>query len=97
MNNLVYNNLYPRVRRRPRQYRRRPDMIFDTYTDAEIRERYRFNRANIDYICNLLHDDLVRDTHRNHALSVSTIVQAGLRFFASNSFQQVVGDVIGIH
>ena len=39
---------------------------------------------------------MVRDTHRNHARFVATI-QAGLRFFGSNSFQQVVGDVIGIH
>ena len=97
MNDLVYNNIYPAVRRRPRVYRRRPDMLMDTYTDNEIRERYRFNRPNVEYICDLLHDDLARETNRNHALSVSTIVQAGLRFFATNSFQQVIGDVVGIH
>ena len=61
---------------RPRQYR-----------PATTRhERYKYNRANIEYTCDLLHDELVRDTHRNHALSVSTIVPAGLRFFLVKQF-----------
>ena len=47
---------------------------------------YKYNRANIEYACDLLHDELVRDAHRNHALSVSTIVPAGLRFFLVKQF-----------
>ena len=97
MNNIIYDNRYLRVRRRPRQYRRRPDMLHETYTNEEIRERYWFTRESVEYICDLVHNDLVRNTRWNHTLSVSTIVQAGLRFFATNSFQQVVHDVIGIH
>ena len=96
MNNILYNDNYLPIRRRPREYRRRLSMLLDTYPDEEIRERYRFNRENIAYICELLYDDLARETMRNQALSVSAIVQAGLRFLATNSFQQVVGDVVGI-
>ena len=72
-------------------------LLDNTYPDKELRERYRFNRENIGYICDLLYDDLARDTMRNQALSVPTIVHAGLRFLATNSFQQVIGDVVGIH
>ena len=58
-------------------------LLDNTYPDKEIRERYRFNRENIGYICDLLYDDLARDTMRNQALSVPTIVHAGLRFLAT--------------
>ena len=59
--------------------------------------RYRFGRDSIHFICDLLRDDLQRPTKRNHALSVETQVLASLRFLASGSFQQVVGDVLGIN
>ena len=65
----------------------------DVYTDGEIRDRFRFRRDSINFITNLVYNDLVRPTKRNHALTVETQV---LRFFAFGSFQQVIGDVIGV-
>jgi hypothetical protein len=103
MNNIIFNNVQDlygrrdlRRGRRPRQYRHRPSPLLDVFTNEEIRARYRFTRESIYFICDLLHDDLVRPTNRNHALSVETQVLAGLRYLASGSFQQVVGDVLGI-
>lgn len=97
MNNIIFNNNLFHVERRERQYRRRPDYLLQNFTDDEIRQRYRFNRENIQHIIDLVHDDLVRETDRNCALSVSLQVQTGLRFLATNSFHLVIGDVVGIH
>ena len=94
MNNLHYGILY---RRRPRQYRLRPDILQDpTYSDEEIRQRFRFSRRGIRFIHDLVEVDLTRETQRNHALSAMTQVQSSLRFFASNSVYIVNGDVIGV-
>ena len=100
MNNIfnaaLYGNAIGFARRRPRQYRLRDCPLLDVYTDKEIRDRFRFRRDSIDFIVDLLYLDLVRHTNRNHALSVKTQVLIALRFFASGSFQQVIGDIIGV-
>ena len=101
MNNLlIYNNLLNNPRagpKRPRTYRLRESLLWDnSFTDDEIRQRFLFRRDSILFIVDVVHDDLVRPTNRNHALSVETQVLAALRFFACGSFDQVVGDVIGI-
>ena len=99
MNNVINNNmlgLFQQKPRRPRQYRHHPSPLLDVCTDEEIRTRYRLGRDSIHFICDLLPDDLQRPTKRNHELSVETQVLATLRFLASGSFQQVVGDVLGI-
>ena len=70
--------------------------LLETFTDEEIRDRYRFRRDSIEYLCELLEDQLVRPTNRSHALSVSTQVLIGLRYLASGSFQQVIGDILGV-
>ena len=64
--------------------------------DEEIRNRYRFRRDSIRVLCGILENELARPTQRNNALSVTTQVLIGLRFLASGSFQEVVGDVIGV-
>lgn len=98
MNSLFNNQLYGNVarQRRPRTYRLRQSPLIENFTDAEIRSRFRFTRETISFIEDLVYNDLVRPTRRNHALSVTTQVLTALRFFACGSFQQVVGDIIGI-
>ena len=44
--------------------------LFDNYANEEIRQRYRFNRENLQSIVDLVHDDLLRKTDRACALSV---------------------------
>ena len=101
MNNVLFNNhvmgpgVIPR-RRRPRVYRHRPSQLLDVYTDEEIRDRYRFRRNSIAYICDLVDADLRRPTIRNHALSVETQVLTSLRYLASGCFYQVDADIMGI-
>ena len=68
MNNVLLNNNLMGVDvRKPRNYRHRPSPLLDTFTDAEIRDRYRSRLDSIAFICDIGDDDLRRPTHRNHA------------------------------
>ena len=42
------------------------------------------------FLVDLLHDDLVRPTHRSRSLSPSDVVCVALRFYATGSFQLVI-------
>ena len=95
MNNILYNPDMLEIPRRPRVYRNRPIQLADTFTDDEIRDRYRFNRDSIYAIANFVREDLERPTRRNHAMSVEEQTCIGLRFLACGSFQQVIGDISG--
>ena len=44
----------------------------------------------------MLHEDLVRDTQRGHALEPEQQVVIAFESFASDSFLQVVGDSFGV-
>ncbi|XP_031558424.1 putative nuclease HARBI1, partial [Actinia tenebrosa] len=68
----------------------------DEFTDRELRMRYRFGRQSIIFITNLIYDDLKRKTKRNHALCPIDQVLIALRFYASGSFLQVIGDTVGV-
>ena len=64
--------------------------------DEELKTRYRFSKNSIEFIADLISEDIERDTKRNKALSPFTQVLIFLQFVASGSFQQVVGDTIGM-
>ena len=81
--------------RRERRYRHN-NLNIQVLPDAELRIRYRFGSQAINYITDLLHDDLVRDTDRNFALIPDVQVLNALRFLASCSFLQVIGDTFGV-
>ncbi|XP_061193223.1 putative nuclease HARBI1 [Saccostrea echinata] len=65
------------------------------WSDEELHKRYRFSRRGIAFIVELLSEDLERATKRSHALSVEQQILMALRFYASGSFLQVIGDTIG--
>ena len=99
MNNVLFNNNVMgavAAVRRPRTYRHRPSQLLDTFSEEEIRDRYRFRRDSIEFICDIVDEDLRRPTRRNHALSVETQVLASLSFLASGCFYQVDADILGI-
>lgn len=89
---LINQNLdrfYPQ--RRPKTYRRHVNPL-EEYTDNELRARYRFGRAGIQFIVDLLNDEISPTTQRSKPLSTLEQVLVTLRFLASGSFLQVVGD-----
>ncbi|CAG2232254.1 HARBI1 [Mytilus edulis] len=82
--------------------RQRKERIFrgmvshlNNLTDNEMRIRYRFGRDSIAYICNIVGDKLRRSTAKETALTVEQQVCIALRFYASGSFLQVIGDTMG--
>ena len=56
MNDIVMDNVV--ASRRPRTYRHRPSQLLDTFTETEIHDRYRFTRSSIEYICDIVDEDL---------------------------------------
>ncbi|CAG2198669.1 HARBI1 [Mytilus edulis] len=78
-----------------RTFRSKEELTLD-YTDTELRARYRFGREGILFLSDLLRDMLTRQTNRNHALSVEQQIMVTLRFLASGSFFQVIGDTLGL-
>ena len=84
-----------RKKRKERQFRHVAFTI-DGYTNEELRTRYRFGRESIMHITDLLEEDLHRKTQRNHPISALQQVLIALRFYASGSFLQVIGDTIGV-
>uniref|UniRef100_A0A8C7XMM8 Putative nuclease HARBI1 n=1 Tax=Oryzias sinensis TaxID=183150 RepID=A0A8C7XMM8_9TELE len=68
----------------------------EQYTTEELYARFRFGNADIKYIADLVRPKLQRRTRRSHSLSVEQQVLIGLRFNASGTFYQVVGDNIGV-
>ncbi|XP_061170415.1 putative nuclease HARBI1 [Saccostrea echinata] len=67
----------------------------DGWSDEELRRRYRFGQHGINFIGDVIRNDLERATKRNSALSVQNQVMITLRYLASGSFLQVVGDTLG--
>ena len=94
MDDLLFADL--RRPRRPRQFK--PAINIESVTDEELRNRFRFRfgRQGIGYITNLIADELRRSTRRNHALPPLQQVLIALRFYASGSFLQVIGDTAGV-
>ena len=48
-------------------------------------------------LVNSVQFDLKYDTKRNHALTAAQQLMIALRFFASGSFHQVIGDAINVN
>ena len=81
-------------RRKNKEYK--DFMPYELFSDRELREGFRFGHAGIKYISDLLRPKLERVTRRGHALTVEQQVLTALRFFASGSFLQCIGDGMGI-
>ncbi|CAC5407309.1 HARBI1 [Mytilus coruscus] len=63
--------------------------------DDELRRRYRFGKDSIAYLCDLLQDRHSRSNNKSTALTVEQQVCIALRYYASGSFLQVIGDTLG--
>ena len=96
---LLQSNLSnSQLLRKRRIFRRELDPL-QSYTDSELRSRYRFGKEAINYyIVDLVAEEITPDTNRYHAVSVEMQVLITLRFLVSGSFLQVIGDTfLGFH
>ncbi|KAK0141788.1 putative nuclease HARBI1 [Merluccius polli] len=68
----------------------------EQYTTEELYARFRFGKADIEHLVNLLRPKLQHRTQRSHGLSVEDQILIALRFYACGTFYQVVGDYMGV-
>jgi hypothetical protein len=78
----------------PRIFRDRLDPL--NVSDVILLRYYRFPRHVIVELCDLLEPTIGRTTGRCHAIPVPTQVLVSLRFLASGTFQNVLGDTAGV-
>ena len=79
--------------RLPRVFNRH--LPWEGFSDEELLKRYRFGRESLIFIARLIGDEVRPLTKRNHAISTEQQLVIALRFFASGSFLQVIGDTHG--
>lgn len=91
---LVVAEEYDRARRRERVFKDPLDPLH--VCDNHLLRFYRFLRGEILRLCRELQHDIGRVTRRSHAIPTHTLLLVALRFYASGSFQSVVGDVTGL-
>ena len=72
-----------------------PLMLKDL-SDEDVFQFTRFPRSAVLELCAMLASDLQHPTARSHAIPVETQVLAALQFYASGSFQWVVGRSCGL-
>ena len=78
--------------RKARDYYRELVDPLNHYSEEDLRSRYRFGREGINFMVELLSQEIASSTKRSHSLSVTEQVLVTLRFLASGSFLEVIGD-----
>ena len=86
----------PHPLRRQRLYRDRLNP-FDHYDNFEFRQRFRFSKEGARFIINLVQDELKHENKRGLGLPPYLQVLTTLQFFATGTFQSVVGDIVKIN
>lgn len=77
--------------RRNRIFRDRLNPL-DAYDDHELLYRYRMSRQTLMRVIDMVRDDIVHETQRSYALTPEQQTFAAIRYYATGSFQTVVGD-----
>ena len=67
-----------------------------TLPDHVLVRQYRLPRQAIMYLADILREVLQRRTNRSTPLPVTLQIMVALRFFASGSFQNVLGGTVGV-
>lgn len=97
---MDYLEMYNRVQlirrgmNKQRIFRDRPNP-YDTYSPVEFRQRYRFSKQSMKYITDIVRDK-IKGAERSNGVSAEFQVLIAVKYFATNSFQQVVGDISGL-
>ncbi|MEL6804794.1 MAG: hypothetical protein AAFO91_13540, partial [Bacteroidota bacterium] len=77
-------------------FRRQNWSDLDVLSDRALQAKYRLPRMEIERLLRVVSPHIRRPTRRNFALSPKVQLLATLRFYASGSFQEVVGDATGL-
>lgn len=80
----------------PRNFRERTDP-FEIYSEEEFKIRFRFSKVTVNELLYMIGENLEPLTRRNHSISSKLQLVVALRYFATGTFQAVMGDSVGIH
>jgi cytochrome c-type biogenesis protein CcmH/NrfG len=93
-------HLQNRQRQRQQQFKgrlfRSRTNPLDFLSDQQIIRNYRFERERIYTLCDKLREDLEKSTKRSRSLPVSLQIVIALRYYASGSYMNVIGDAHGV-
>lgn len=87
---LAHDRAVRRALRRERVFRDPLDPL--AVSDEHLLRYYRFPRRELQWLCDVLEPHIGPVTRRSHAVPCHTQVLVALRFYASGSFQSVLGD-----
>ena len=82
--------------KRARVFRKRVNFL-EEYDDGDFRRRFRFTKSSFISICELIEEDIIHDTKRNHSLSPETQLMITLRYLATGDKFRTIGDSMGVH
>ena len=68
----------------------------EEYDDEDFRLRFRLRKDSVSDLANILDKDLKHQTRRGLALTPMQQVLIALRFYATGTFQRVIGDLFGV-
>lgn len=77
--------------RLPRVFRDRSNP-FDELSDEHFRERFRMNKQSAVLVLDQIQENIQPFTNRNFPISAMNQLLLALRFYATGTFQQVIGD-----
>lgn len=80
--------------RKPRCFQERIDEQY--FTNTEFKNRFRFSKTSVDYLLELIEDDLHQLDGRGCPLSPRQQLMLTLRYYATGCFQTVAGDLFGV-
>ena len=70
---------------------------FEELNDDIFQQRFRLTKTSVLILLNRIGAELEHDTDHNHTLSPMLQLLIALRFFATGTFQIVMGDLVGVH
>ncbi|KAK4875479.1 hypothetical protein RN001_011901 [Aquatica leii] len=78
-----------------RQVRSRRDP-FNLFDNREFKERYRFSKQTVNQLLYIIGENLINVQKNNEVTPINQLLII-LRYYATGSFQQVLGDHINVH
>lgn len=82
--------------RKRRTFKPRVDPV-RSMSAAELQARFRFDNEGIQFITDLISNDIMPLTNRNHSVPPNVQVMVALRYYATGKMQLCSGDSFGLH
>lgn len=88
----IYINIIPEQR-----IFREATNLFQSYSDEEFYQRFRLTKESVVNVLDIIGPNISPITQRNKSITALNQLLLTLRFLATGTFQNIIGDVIGIY